>query len=171
MFAQPVDHVETDIEERSNEMWTYQKVFHNQNFVVMSIVDGYKSEKKVKREENDEVVEGDEGFKIVTVQNPPAVKIFGTFSSLEEANRHSKNISVENDFFHVYVAQTNEWLPIPPSAEFIEDVQYQEERLQGIRDAYAEMKTKNAKEVANKIKKEDVIVQKQQESLEKLENK
>lgn len=118
MFSQPVDHIEKDIQERSNEMWTYKKVFHNQNFVVMSIVDG-----------TEEIVDG----KIV--QNPPAVKMFGTFSSLEEANRNSKKISVENDFFHVYVAQTNEWLPIPPSTEFIEDVQYQEERLQNIKNA------------------------------------
>lgn len=148
MFSQPVDHVEKDIQERSNEMWTYQKVFHNQNFVVMSIVDGH---------------ETDEGEK-----NPPAVKIFGTFSSLEEANRHSKSISIENDFFHVYVAQTNEWLPIPPSQKFIEDVQYQEERMQSIKDAYANMKTKSATEVADKIKKEEVIVQKQEEALKKL---
>lgn len=167
MFSQPVDHVEKDIQERSNEMWTYRKVFHNQNFVVMSIVDGFQTEKVVEREEGDEVVEGDEGLKTVTVQNPPAVKIFGTFSSLEEANRNSQKISVENDFFHVYVAQTNEWLPIPPTSEFIEDVQYQEERLQGIKDAYADMKSKSALEVANKIKKEDVIVKKQEEEKKK----
>ena len=152
MFSQSVDHVEKDIQERSNEMWTYRKVFHNQNFVVMSIVDGFQTEK---------VVEDDE---TVTVHNPPAVKIFGTFSSLEEANRNSQKISAENDFFHVYVAQTNEWLPIPPTNEFIEDVQYQEERLQGIKDAYADMKSKNALEVANKIKKEDVIMKKQEEA-------
>jgi len=138
MFSQPVDHIEKDIQAKSNEAWVYQKVFHNQNFVVMSIIDSCEVEK--------------DGEKKTL---PPSVKIFGTFSSLDEANRHSKTISTENDFFHVYVAQTNAWLPIPPTPEFIEDVEYQEERLQNIKNAYADMRERRAKEVADKIKKED----------------
>ena len=143
MFSQSVDHVEKDIESKSNEAWTYKKVFHNQNFVVLSIIDA--SEKTVTKEDGT----------TETTKLPPSIKIFGTFSSLEEANRHSKKINTENDFFHVYVADTNEWLPIPPTAEFIEDVEYQEERLQGIKKAYTDMRERSAKEVADKIKKED----------------
>ena len=112
MFSQSVDHVEKDIESKSNEAWTYKKVFHNQNFVVLSIIDA--SEKTVTKEDGT----------TETTKLPPSIKIFGTFSSLEEANRHSKRINTENDFFHVYVADTNEWLPIPPTAEFIEDVEH-----------------------------------------------
>jgi len=143
MFSQPVDHIEKDIQEKSNEAWTYKKVFHNQNFVVMSIIDA--SEK----------VESNDDGESITKKLPPSIKIFGTFSSIEEANRQSKIISTENDFFHVYVADTNSWLPIPPTTEFIEDVQYQEERLQGIKNAYADMRERSAKEVMDKIKKED----------------
>jgi len=143
MFSQPVNHIETDVYSKADEAWVYKKVFHNQNFVVMSIIDS--CEKTVKNEDGT----------IEKVKLPPSVKVFGTFSSLKEANHHSQLISNENDFFHVYVADTNQWLPIPPTPEFIEDVQYQEERLQGIKQAYADMRQKSALEVADKIKKED----------------
>jgi len=104
MFSQPVDHIEKDIQDKSDEAWTYKKLFHNQNFAVLSIIDSCEIEK--------------DG---VSKTLPASIKIFGTFSSLDEANRHSKTISTENDFFHVYVADTNSWLPIPPTTEFIEN--------------------------------------------------
>ena len=135
---QPVHHVETDITERSNKMWTYEKVFHNQNYVVMSIVDGTDKDGEV---------------------NPPVVKIFGTFSSVEQANSAAKSISEENDFYHVYVAETNKWLPCPPSAKFIEDVTYSEERLENIKNAYADLQDRNARDVQDKIRKENALVE------------
>ena len=136
---QSVNHVESDVLERSNQMWTYEKVFHNQNYVVMSIVEG---------------TDGGDG----TV-NPPVVKIFGTFSSIEQANSASKTIAEENDFYHVYVAETNKWLPCPPSPAFIENVTYSEERLENIKNAYADLKDRNARDVESKIRKENALVE------------
>jgi len=84
MSFTPVDHTEKNIQEKSDEMWNYKYLVHKQNFVVMSIV-----------EKN-----GD---------NPNVIKIFGTYNTLVEANKASEKIRLENDYFHVYVADTNEW--------------------------------------------------------------
>ena len=110
-------HVEEDIKERCDSCWGYVYPVHNQNFVVMSILDG----------------------------QPSSIKIFGVYSSLDEANRNSEKISKENDFFNVYVASTNAWVPIPPTPEFIENIEYQEKRLQEIKNSYAALKERDAK--------------------------
>ena len=119
-------HIEEDISSRSDEAWSYEFPVRNQNYVVMSIAES----------------------------SPAAVKIFGVYPGLEEANRASATISKENDFFNVYVADTNAWVPIPPSAKFIENVEYQEERMTEIKDSFTALKERNARNLASSIKKE-----------------
>lgn len=123
-------HIEEDIMARSEEAWGYTFPVRNQNYVVMSIVES----------------------------SPAAIKVFGVYSGLEEANRASAAISKENDFFNVYVADTNVWVPIPPSQEFIENVEYQEERMTEIKDSFAALKERNARNLVASIKKDTAEV-------------
>lgn len=132
-------HIEEDISSRSDEAWSYTFAVRNQNYVVMSIA------------------ESDLG-----PSSPAAVKIFGVYGGLEEANRVSATISKENDFFNVYVADTNAWVPIPPTTQFIENVEYQEERMTEIKDSFAALRERNARNLASSIKKE--MSQKEEES-------
>ena len=122
-------HIEEDIKQRSDEAWNYVFPVRNQNYVVMSIVES-------------------------TSDIPSAIKIYGTYGGLEEANRASREISNANDFFNVYVADTNAWVPIPPTTEFIENVEYQEKRLTEIQDAFAALKERNAQNLKQTIKKD-----------------
>jgi len=131
MSFTPVDHTEKNIQEKSDEMWNYKYLVHKQNFVVMSIV-----------EKN-----GD---------NPNVIKIFGTYNTLVEANKASEKIRLENDYFHVYVADTNEWLPIPVGDK-IEDVVYQEERMKQIQRGYAHTQEAKSKAIIDQIKKNNKI--------------
>lgn len=121
-------NIEGDLEARSKVAWLHKHPVHNQNFVVLSIVD--------------------------RGSPPAAIKIFGTFSSIEEANRVSAEIGAENDFFDVLVADTNEWLPCPASRHFIEDIHYQEQKMNDIRDGFTQLKENNAKRLSESIKKD-----------------
>lgn len=131
MTPERKEHIEEDIKGRSEEAWSYQFPVRNQNYVVMSIVESSKDD-----------------------PNPSAIKIFGVYGGLEEANRVSAKISNENDFFNVYVADTNAWIPIPPTREFIENVEYQEEKMTQIRDSFAALRERNAKNLASSLKKD-----------------
>jgi len=123
-------HIEDDFSERSEEAWRYKHIEHNQNFVVMSIVDALD-------------------------KNPAAVKIYGMYSSMEEANKVSENISSENDYFNVYVASSNKWLPIPPTKEFIENVVYQEERMKELHNSFTKKKERDAEQMKKMMNKKE----------------
>ncbi|AAR26847.1 FirrV-1-A23 [Feldmannia irregularis virus a] len=129
-------HIESDVAARSHEAWGYQHRIQDQNYVVMCICDNNES------------------------SEPSAIKVFGTFRTMEEANSASETISNECDFFDVFVADTNVWLPIPPSNDFIKDVKYQEEHLQRIRDTFTQVKSRNAqqmeRQITNNKRKEDL---------------
>lgn len=129
-------HIEEDISSRSDEAWSYAFPVRNQNYVVMSIA------------------ESDLGPGSDVAPPPTAVKIYGVYGGLEEANRVSATISKENDFFNVYVADTNAWVPIPPTTKFIENVEYQEERMTEIKDSFTALKERNARNLASSIKKD-----------------
>lgn len=124
-------HIEENIGERSTDAWNYVFPVRNQNYAVMSILEAPEGEKS-------------------------AMKIFGVYGGLDEANRASEKISKENDFFNVYVADTNAWVPIPPSTDFIENVEYQEKRMTDIKDSFTALKERNAKKMVSEIKKDHV---------------
>ena len=121
-------HIEDDFTERSAEAWRYKYIEHNQNYVVMSIIDAL----------------GDK---------PAAIKIYGMYSSMDEANKVSERISSENDYFNVYVASSNQWLPIPPTKEFIENVVYQEKRMQELHDSFTKKKERDAEQLKKMMDK------------------
>lgn len=144
MSLTPVDHTEKNIQEKSDEMWNYRHLVHKQNFVVMSIVDK----------------DGDK---------PSVIKIFGTYNTLVEANKASEAIRLENDYFHVYVADTNEWIPIPPGDQ-IEDIVYQEERMKQIQRGYAHTQEAKSKSITDQIKKNNKISQDLDAKVEEVED-
>lgn len=121
-------HIEENIDERSAAAWAHKFHVPNQNFVVMSIVD--------------------------KGSPPAAVKVFGTFGTVEEANKVSDQIANENDFFDVYVANTDVWLPVPCDRDFVESVKYQEDKMNDIRDAFCAISKNNAKRLADTIKQD-----------------
>ena len=131
-IPESTNHIEEDISSRCDEAWTHTHPVHNQNFVVMSIVE-------------------------VPKDKTSAVKIFGVFSSLEEANKVSQDISKENDFFNVYVASTNAWVPVPPTSDFVENVEYQEKRLTEIKNSFAAGKERDAKNLLDAVKRDNAI--------------
>lgn len=122
-----ITHIEEDIEVRSNNGWNYKKSVKDQNYVVMSIVE---------------------------CQPTPAVKIFGAYNHQEEAEKCAAEISRENDFFNVYVADTNAWVPIPPTSDFIENVEYQEQRMMDIKNSFKALKETNARNLAASMVKD-----------------
>ena len=123
-------HVEEDVQERADEQWDYEFPVINQQYCLMSIVNCEDPDK------------------------PAAVKVFGCYSSAEAADSAASKISSECDFFHVYVCPTNAWVPVPPPPDFIENVEYQESRMKEIRDTFAALKERKAKDVLRQLDKE-----------------
>lgn len=141
-FPENKMNIEENIPERSAAAWAHKFPVPNQHFVVMSIVD--------------------------TGSPPAAVKVFGTYATVDEANKVSEEISSQNDFFDVYVADTDAWLPVPCGRDFVESVHYQEDKMNEIKDAFCAVKEKNAKRLAETIKQdmEDKKKRAQQKELE-----
>jgi len=127
-FPETVSHIEADIQQRVDTSWNHKFHVHNQNYVVLSIVDAGKP--------------------------PAAVKIFGTYGSVDEANAASAEISSQNDCFDVYVADTNAWLPVPCGKDFVENVYYQDEKMKKIREGFTAIKERNARTIAETIKRD-----------------
>ncbi|CAM9203002.1 unnamed protein product [Pylaiella littoralis] len=126
-------HVEEEIAERGAENWGYEFPVVNQQYCLMSIVDCGEPSK------------------------PAAVKVFGCYPTLEAANAAAATISSACDFFHVYVCPTNAWVPVPPSAEFVENVTYQESRMREIQEAFVALNERKAQEVIRTLNKESKI--------------
>lgn len=140
LAAEKQIHVEEDIQERSDEQWGYHFPVVNQQYCLMSIVDCEDAEK------------------------PAAVKVFGCYASADAANAAASKISTECDFFHVYVCPTNAWVPIPPTAEFIENVTYQESRMKEIQETFVALKERKAKEVIRQLNKEEAVAEAEAEA-------
>ena len=66
------------------------------------------------------------------------LKIRGVFNSREEASSHAKRLQREDATFDIYLVDMYKWLLIPPDREQIEDVHYQNEKLEEIMTKYKE---------------------------------
>jgi hypothetical protein len=66
------------------------------------------------------------------------VKIRGAFSTRDEASNHAKRLQKEDPTFDIYVVDMYKWLLIPPDREAIDDVHYQNEKLEEIMQGYKE---------------------------------
>lgn len=66
------------------------------------------------------------------------LKIRGVFNTREEAANHAKRLQKEDATFDIYVVDMYKWLLIPPDREKIDDVHYQNEKLEEIMSKYRE---------------------------------
>ena len=73
------------------------------------------------------------------------LKIRGAFNSREEAANHAKRLQKEDATFDIYVVDMYKWLLIPPDRDHIEDVHYNDEKLEEIMSKYRENQAMAAK--------------------------
>jgi len=66
------------------------------------------------------------------------IKIRGAFASRDEAASHAKRLQKEDSTFDIYVVDMYKWLLIPPDPLKIEDVHYQNQKLEEIMTGYKE---------------------------------
>ena len=73
------------------------------------------------------------------------IKIRGAFASRDEAASHAKRLQKEDSTFDIYVVDMYKWLLIPPDPLKIEDVHYQNEKLEEIMSGYKENQAQAAR--------------------------
>jgi hypothetical protein len=73
------------------------------------------------------------------------IKIRGAFASRDEAAAHAKRLQKEDNTFDIYVVDMYKWLLIPPDPLKIEDVHYQNEKLEEIMSGYKENQAEAAR--------------------------
>jgi Glu-tRNA(Gln) amidotransferase subunit E-like FAD-binding protein len=66
------------------------------------------------------------------------MKIRGCFPTRDEAAFHAKRLQKEDATFDIYVVDMYKWLLIPPKRDEIQDVHYQNEKLEEIMTKYQE---------------------------------
>jgi len=64
------------------------------------------------------------------------LKIRGCFGTRDEASQHAKRLQKEDATFDIYVVDMYKWLLIPPDKDHIEDVHYNEEKLEELMTSY-----------------------------------
>lgn len=73
------------------------------------------------------------------------IKIRGAFNSRDEAASHAKRLQKEDATFDIYVVDMYKWLLIPPDTEKIDDVHYNNEKLEEIMSGYKENQAQAAR--------------------------
>ena len=73
------------------------------------------------------------------------IKIRGAFASRDEAAAHAKRLQKEDSTFDIYVVDMYKWLLIPPDPLKIEDVHYQNEKLEEIMTGYRQNQAEAAR--------------------------
>ena len=96
------------------------------------------------------------------------LKIRGVFNTREEAANHAKRLQKEDATFDIYVVDMYKWLLIPPDREKIDDVHYQNEKLEEIFTKYRDNQRMAAamfekrNELENKLREGGIVATKQQ---------
>lgn len=86
------------------------------------------------------------------------IKIRGAFGTREEAEEHAKALQEVDNLIDIYVVNLYEWLLLPPpSSADMENVNYQDERLDAVMKGYRENQ-KHAAMLFEK-RKEDMIAE------------
>ena len=73
------------------------------------------------------------------------IKIRGCFATREEASNHAKRLQKEDATFDIYVVDMYKWLLIPPDRDKIEDVHYNNEKLEELMINYRENQSQAAR--------------------------
>jgi hypothetical protein len=66
------------------------------------------------------------------------LKIYGCFATRDEASSHARRLQKDDATFDIYVVDMYKWLLIPPDRDHIEDVHYNDEKLEEIMSKYRE---------------------------------
>tara|TARA_B100000767_G_scaffold74315_1_gene70982 strand:- start:605 stop:1198 length:594 start_codon:yes stop_codon:yes gene_type:complete len=73
------------------------------------------------------------------------IKIRGAFATRDEAANHAKRLQKEDTTFDIYVVDMYKWLLIPPDSTKIEDVHYNNEKLEEIMSGYKDNQAQAAR--------------------------
>ena len=73
------------------------------------------------------------------------IKIRGAFANRDEAAHHAKRLQKEDPTFDIYVVEMYKWLLIPPDPNAIDDVHYNNEKLEEIMVGYKENQSQAAR--------------------------
>jgi len=73
------------------------------------------------------------------------IKIRGAFATRDEAASHAKRLQKEDPTFDIYVVDLYKWLLIPPDPMKIDDVHYNNEKLEEIMSGYKENQAQAAR--------------------------
>jgi hypothetical protein len=112
--------------------------------------------------------------------NVRGLKVRGTYSTREEAEKRAKTLQSLDSEFHVFVGQVGYWLPWDPCADKVQDEHYINDQLNEMMEKYKDNninrdifyeeekreKIKAAKEETIKKKKEELQKQKENEGVE-----
>jgi len=72
------------------------------------------------------------------------MKIRGCFASRDDAANHAKRLQKEDALVDIYVVDMYKWLLIPPQRDQIDDVHYQNDKLEEIMTKYKQNQTSAA---------------------------
>lgn len=86
-----------------------------------------------------------------TLETGIAIKLYGNFATLEEANAQAKKMSRECDAYDFFVLQTCEWARLPPEVASLDDVHYQQERLEQLKNRAAGGRDEAAARVRDRL--------------------
>ena len=87
------------------------------------------------------------------------MKIRGCFATRDEASSHAKRLQKEDALVDIYVVDMYKWLLIPPDRDQINDVHYQNDKLEEIMTKYRQ--NQNAAAAMFEKRKRDMIAQPQ----------
>lgn len=90
------------------------------------------------------------------------IKVFGCFPTLAEANAYCKELVKKCDAFDYYTMETQQWVSLPPNVASLADRNYQEQRLEDLKNAiikHREASKQNLKERYEKKLKPDSLKQ------------
>ena len=106
--------------------------------------------------DEDTIVPNGQRFALVSFVGPEqrqknekiGMKIRGCFATREEAASHVRKLQAFDGSVDIFMVEVGKWVPIPPSVDDVDDVEYQEKYMQELMRGYRESQLK-AKEVFN----------------------
>tara|TARA_B110000967_G_C18879603_1_gene560251 strand:+ start:242 stop:1081 length:840 start_codon:yes stop_codon:yes gene_type:complete len=176
-FVSPNDDVES--KEHFSVAKFLQAVCKDKDMDFQKVIQQYKDFKYKNEEQLQRDFDEQNNFKT----SLRGVKVRGTYSTRDEAERRAKRLQGLDSDFHVFVGQVGYWLPWDPCADKIEDESFIDSQLNDMMEKYKENnvnkdifyeeqkreKVKSAREEVIKKKKEQMEQKKLEELNECLE--
>ena len=178
-FVSPNDDVES--KEHFSVAKFLQAVCKDKDMDFQKVIQQYKDFKYKNEEQLQRDFDEQNNFKT----SLRGVKVRGTYSTRDEAERRAKRLQGLDSDFHVFVGQVGYWLPWDPCADKIEDESFIDSQLNDMMEKYKENnvnkdifyeeqkreKVKSAREEVIKKKKEQMEQKKLEELNECVEDK